>query len=72
MIGKDAIINDFSSKIPSKYKDYDLFYCKETRSLYSISYSGLAKYNKYDSIKLREYITINLNKSLNIDKGVRL
>lgn len=72
LIGKDAIINDFSSKIPSKYKDYDLFYCKETRSLYSISYSGLAKYNKYDSTKLREYITINLNKSLNIDKGVRL
>lgn len=72
LIGKDAVINDFSSKIPSKYKDYDLFYCKETRSLYSISYSGLAKYNKYDSTKLREYITINLNKSLNIDKGVRL
>lgn len=53
----DDILEDFYKKVPNEFKNYELFYCNETRNLYIPSFNGLRKYTKYQDITLFKELT---------------
>ena len=59
------ILEAFYREVPDEFKNYELFYCNETRNLYIPSFNGLRKYTKYKDESLLKELT---NSFSNLEK----